>query len=61
MHQTIFYYISPSALGFGAIRRPNGSQQAVSLLRRGIVLGISYVDTEPGYLAGESEVFVGRA
>ena len=56
-------------LGFGAMRLPGFREgrydefmeQAVSLLRRGIQLGINYIDTAQLYDAGNSEIAVGKA
>ena len=59
--------IRASVLGFGAMRLPSledGSvdlDQSVPLLRRGIDLGINYVDTAYVYINGTSEVAVGQA
>ena len=56
-----------SVLGFGAMRLPvleNKAcdlDQAVPLLRRGIDLGINYIDSAYVYIEGTSEVAVGRA
>ncbi len=59
-----------SALGFGAMRLPvtgEGEQTSVDLeksvpmLRRGLDLGINYIDSAWGYLNGTSEIAVGRA
>ncbi len=56
-----------SMLGFGAMRLPSNEdgscdyEQAVPLLRRGIDLGINYIDTARGYINGTSEVAVGKA
>jgi len=55
-----------SALGFGAMRLPMKDghvmmDEAVELLRRGMELGINYIDTAVGYCGGESEIAVGRA
>lgn len=56
-----------SALGFGAMRLPSREdkkvdlEQAVPLLRRGIDLGINYIDSAHGYIEGTSEVAVGEA
>lgn len=56
-----------SALGFGAMRLPtlaDGTcdfEASVPMLRRGIDLGINYIDTAWGYLNGTSEVAVGKA
>ncbi len=56
-------------LGFGAMRLPGfrsgviegHMEGAVQLLRRGIELGINYLDTAQLYDAGHSEIAVGRA
>jgi uncharacterized protein len=59
--------IQVSALGFGAMRLPAREdkkvdlEQAVPLLRRGIDLGINYIDTAYVYIDGTSEVAVGEA
>jgi predicted aldo/keto reductase-like oxidoreductase len=56
-----------SALGFGAMRLPNledgtcDYDRAVPMLRRGIELGITYIDTAYVYINGTSEVAVGKA
>jgi predicted aldo/keto reductase-like oxidoreductase len=56
-----------SALGFGAMRLPAREdrsvdlEQAVPLLRRGLDLGINYIDSAYGYINGTSEVAVGHA
>lgn len=59
-----------SRLGFGTMRLPTrkeGEQEkidrpaAISLIRRGIDGGITYVDTAYGYHNGESEVVTGLA
>ena len=56
-----------SMLGFGAMRLPaheDGTcdyDASVPLLRRGIDLGINYIDTARGYISGTSEVAVGKA
>jgi predicted aldo/keto reductase-like oxidoreductase len=50
-----------SALGFGAMRLPTEEETAVHLVQKAIDLGVNYVDTAPGYLKGQSEVFVGKA
>ena len=56
-----------SILGFGAMRIPTHAdrtadlEQAVPLLRRGLDLGINYIDTAHGYCEGTSEVAVGQA
>lgn len=59
--------IQVSALGFGAMRLPAGEdgkvdlEQSVPILRRGIDLGINYIDTAYVYINGTSEVAVGQA
>lgn len=59
--------IMVSALGFGAMRLPHHEDgtcdydRAVPLLRRGIELGINFIDSAWGYLRGTSEVAVGMA
>lgn len=56
-----------SALGYGAMRLPtleDGTcdvERSVPLLRRGIDLGINYIDTAYVYIKGTSEVAVGQA
>ena len=56
-----------SVLGFGAMRIPTHPdrtadlENAVPLLRRGLELGINYIDTAHGYCEGTSEVAVGQA
>jgi hypothetical protein len=56
-----------SVLGFGAMRLPtleDGTvdlEQSVPLLRRGIDLGINYIDSAYVYIKGTSEVAVGQA
>jgi len=55
-----------SALGFGAMRLPQrgdhvDEEAALACIERGLELGINYLDTAPGYHAGESEVVVGKA
>ena len=56
-----------SMLGFGAMRLPqleDGTcdyEASVPLLRRGIDLGINYIDSARGYISGTSEVAVGKA
>jgi predicted aldo/keto reductase-like oxidoreductase len=56
-----------SILGFGAMRVPTHEdrtadlEQAVPLLRKGLDLGINYIDTAHGYCEGTSEVAVGQA
>ena len=59
--------IDVSVLGFGAMRLPqleDGTcdiEASVPLLRRGIDLGINYIDTAYVYIKGTSEVAVGQA
>ncbi|NLO72994.1 MAG: aldo/keto reductase [candidate division WS1 bacterium] len=53
--------IKVSALGFGAMRLPRDHDESVALLRRGMDLGINFLDTAMGYLGGESEIMVGKA
>lgn len=59
--------IRVSALGFGAMRLPQledktvDLEQSVPMLRRGIDLGINYIDSAFGYINGTSEVAVGQA
>jgi predicted aldo/keto reductase-like oxidoreductase len=54
-------------LGFGAMRLPKRDdgvcdyEAAVPMLRRGIDLGINYIDSARGYINGTSEVAVGKA
>lgn len=56
-----------SVLGFGAMRLPQREDKkvdldaSVPLLRRGIDLGINYIDTAHVYIEGTSEVAVGEA
>ncbi len=56
-----------SALGFGAMRLPQledktcDYDRSVPLLRRGLDLGINYIDTAYVYINGTSEVAVGKA
>jgi predicted aldo/keto reductase-like oxidoreductase len=56
-----------SILGFGAMRVPTHEDRtanlelAVPLLRRGLELGITYIDTAHVYCEGTSEVAVGQA
>lgn len=56
-----------STLGFGAMRLPkleDGTcdfDQSVPILRRGLDLGITYIDSARGYINGTSEVAVGKA
>lgn len=49
-----------SALGLGAMRLP-GRKKAVDLIRRGIDLGINYIDTAMPYGLGSSERILGEA
>lgn len=59
--------INVSALGFGAMRLPAREdkkvdlEKSIPLLRRGIDLGITYIDSAFGYIDGTSEVAVGHA
>lgn len=59
--------IRVSALGFGAMRLPthadgtNDVERSSPLLRRGIDLGINYIDTAHVYVKGTNEVAVGQA
>ncbi len=59
--------IDISVLGFGAMRLPQREdktcdyEQSVPLLRRGLDLGITYIDTAYVYINGTSEVAVGKA
>jgi uncharacterized protein len=59
--------IKVSVLGFGAMRLPSledgtvDLEQSVPLLRRGIDLGINYIDSAYVYIKGTSEVAVGQA
>jgi uncharacterized protein len=56
-----------SALGFGAMRLPTLAggavdlEKSVPILRRGLDLGINYIDSAYVYLNGTSEVAVGQA
>ncbi|MCM8807038.1 MAG: aldo/keto reductase [Candidatus Omnitrophica bacterium] len=59
-----------SLLGFGAMRLPykeiNGKRVidedlSIAIIRRGIELGINYIDTAYGYCEGQSEIIVGKA
>jgi predicted aldo/keto reductase-like oxidoreductase len=58
-----------SILGFGAMRLPGFREgkydeymgDAAGLLRRGIELGVNYIDTAQLYNAGYSEIAVGKA
>ncbi len=59
--------IEASVLGFGAMRLPkleDGTcdyDKAVPMLRHGLDLGITYIDSAHGYINGTSEVAVGKA
>ena len=59
--------IQTSILGYGAMRLPSledgtcDIEKSVPLLRRGIDLGINYIDTAYVYIKGTSEVAVGQA
>ena len=59
--------IRASILGFGAMRLPAledktcDIERSVPLLRRGLDLGINYIDTAYVYINGTSEVAVGQA
>ncbi len=59
--------IEVSVLGFGAMRLPEREdgtcdvEKSVPLLKRGIDLGINYIDTAHVYIKGTSEVAVGEA
>ena len=57
-----------SALGFGAMRLPTkgilkkiDEEEAIRIIRRGIDLGINYVDTAWPYHLGQSEKLLGKA
>jgi hypothetical protein len=56
-----------STLGFGAMRLPSlpdgtcDLDKSVPMLRRGLDLGINYIDSAWGYIKGTSEVAVGKA
>jgi hypothetical protein len=56
-----------SILGFGAMRLPTHEdgtcdvERSIPLLRKGIDLGINYIDTAHVYIKGTSEVTVGQA
>ena len=50
-----------STLGFGAMRLPKDHDESVALLRRGMDLGINFIDSAMGYVGGESEIMVGKA
>lgn len=56
-----------SMLGFGAMRLPSledgtcDYERSVPMLRKGIDMGINYIDTARGYINGTSEVAVGKA
>lgn len=52
--------LSVSLLGFGAMRIPDKPEREVAaLLDRALELGVSYIDTAPGY--GNSEELIGKA
>ena len=60
----------PSLLGFGCMRLPllpGGERgdidydRAQTMIDEAIANGVNYFDTAYGYLAGESEIFVGKA
>jgi len=59
--------VQVSVLGFGAMRLPTleddtcDLEKSVPILRRGIDLGINYIDTAYVYIKGTSEVAVGQA
>jgi len=59
--------LRPSALGYGAMRLPRQGDGtcdldvSVPMLRKGIDLGITYIDSAYGYINGTSEVAVGMA
>lgn len=59
--------IRTSILGYGAMRLPalpDGKcdlEKSVPMLRRGLDLGINYIDSAYGYINGTSEVAVGQA
>lgn len=59
--------VDVSILGFGAMRLPQLEDKtcdydvSVPLLRRGLDLGITYIDTAYVYINGTSEVAVGKA
>ncbi|MCK4591586.1 MAG: aldo/keto reductase [Candidatus Latescibacteria bacterium] len=59
--------IKVSILGFGAMRLPSKEdgtcdyEKSIPLLRRGLDLGINYIDSAWGYLNGTSEIAVGKA
>jgi len=62
-----------SRLGFGAMRLPirkeggaplsgaKGLAESAAVVRRGLELGITYIDSAPGYCHGESETAIGLA
>lgn len=59
-----------SILGFGAMRLPykeiNGNrvvdeEKSIEIIRKGIELGINYIDTAYGYCDGKSEIIVGKS
>ena len=59
--------VQVSIMGYGAMRLPtleDGTcdvEKSLPLLRRGIDLGINYIDTAYVYIKGTSEVAVGQA
>jgi predicted aldo/keto reductase-like oxidoreductase len=59
--------VQASILGYGAMRlpaHPDGKcdyEKSVPMLRRGLDLGINYIDSAYGYINGTSEVAVGKA
>src|SRR5215213_10089507 len=64
--------VTPVGLGgypFGGVNRaagwdpftPDGRRQAIATIHRAIELGVTYVDTAPGYGAGNSESLFGEA
>jgi len=55
-----------SILGFGAMRLPStgntvNENEAISLMREGVDMGINYIDTAYIYHGGSSEIIVGKA
>ncbi len=50
-----------SALGWGLMRLPPDDDKAVEVIRHGIDLGLTYLDTAPGYGNGWSERMLGEA
>jgi len=49
-----------SCISFGGMRIPHVSQdEATATIRRGVELGVNYLETAPGY--GDSEVKIGKA